>query len=509
MENCLNLIKDIESLYPTNDIFIIGKGPSIDLINQKIFEKSLVIAINDSDRIYPADITIFYSNWVKKSIENEGINSSLYISSTDFQASKFSNIAKSIRRPHISLNNDNADLMIQRLLGNEIIIEDVLFLTALQIARQIALLRNTAQNVYMVGFDFSGSDGQSAKIDKSYENVNENTRNLIIGIQENYFLNALYMLKNSEINIFHVGQRSYSRINNVELEEKFLGSRISKKNNWNVKIVAELTTNHFGDRQRLAKLVRSAKAAGADFVKVQARNVETFYSKEELSSEYKSPFGNTFRAYRNQLELSKDDFLYLDNLCENLNIKWFASALDQISYEFLVNTNCYAIKLPSTISDHKEYLSHVADNCKKPIVISTGMTESSYEDWVIEKFGKTKELFLLQCSSAYPTPLEACNIAVIKHYENVSIKYPNIIPGYSSHDDGWFGSCLAVAAGAKMIEKHIKLGTTDWAHFDAVALDIRTNEFANYVSKIREAELILGNQSKQINKYENHKYKVR
>ena len=69
-----------------------------------------------SDRIYPADITIFYSNWVIKSIENEGINSSLYISSTDFQASKFSNIAKSIRRPHISLNNDNADLMIQRLL---------------------------------------------------------------------------------------------------------------------------------------------------------------------------------------------------------------------------------------------------------------------------------------------------------------------------------------------------------------------------------------------------------
>ena len=47
MENCLNLIKDIVSLYPTNDIFIIGKDPSIDLINQKIFEKSLVIAIND------------------------------------------------------------------------------------------------------------------------------------------------------------------------------------------------------------------------------------------------------------------------------------------------------------------------------------------------------------------------------------------------------------------------------------------------------------------------------
>ena len=113
--------------------------------------------------------------------------------------------------------------------------------------------------------------------------------------------------------------------------------------------VAELTTNHFGDMQRLSTLVRSAKASGADFVKVQARNVETFYSQKELSLEYKSPFGKTFRDYRNQLELSKDNFKYLDDLCRSLNIKWFASALDKVSYEFLMTTNCYAIKLPSTI----------------------------------------------------------------------------------------------------------------------------------------------------------------
>ena len=97
MEHCLNLIKDIVSAYPTNDIFIIGKGPSIDLINQEVFEKSLVIAINDSDRIHPADITIFNSDWVKNSIENEGINSSLYISSTDFDSSIYSDVAKSIK----------------------------------------------------------------------------------------------------------------------------------------------------------------------------------------------------------------------------------------------------------------------------------------------------------------------------------------------------------------------------------------------------------------------------
>ena len=98
-------------------------------------------------------------------------------------------------------------------------------------------------------------------------------------------------------------------MNSFELEEKFLGSNLKRKTNWDVKIVAELTTNHFGDRDRLTKLVRLAKGAGADFVKVQARNVGDFYTKR-LSAKYFSPFGTTFRDYRNQLELSQED-IYL------------------------------------------------------------------------------------------------------------------------------------------------------------------------------------------------------
>ena len=506
MEECLSRIKDIASTYQTNEIFILGKGPSIDFIDQEVFKNSLVITLNDAERIYPSEISIFHGEWVKKSIANEGINSSLYITSTDFDASNFSKISTSIRRPYIALNNDNGDLMIQRLLGDEIIIEDILFLTALQITRQIALLKKVKQKVFMVGFDFSPLDGQSKKIDISYENVFEDTRNLIIGMQENYFLNALYAYENSEIDIFHIGERSYSRMNKQELEDKFIGQNHKNKRNWSVEIVAELTTNHFGDRQRLTQLVRSAKAAGADFVKVQARDVETFYSQEELNAKYKSPFGETFRDYRKQLELSNDDFQYLDALCKKLNINWFASALDKISYEFLVDTNCCAIKLPSTISGHKDYLLYVANNCQKPIVISTGMTDISYEKWVLKNFGNCQKLYLLQCSSAYPTPMGACNVSVVKHYEEISKEYHNIIPGYSSHDDGWFGSTLAVASGAKMIEKHVKIGVTEWAHFDAIALDLSTNAFINYVEKIRESEIILGSKIKQINDFEHHKY---
>ena len=82
---------------------------------------------------------------------------------------------------------------------------------------------------------------------------------------------------------------------------------------------------------------------------------------------------------------------------------------------------------------------------------------------------------------------------------------PNIIPGYSSHDIGFMGSMGAVFSGARMIEKHIKLGNSDFAHFDETALDVNL-EFPDFVEKIRAAELIYGEGEKVILDCEHHKY---
>ena len=502
MGNFSTQIKDIVSTYGTDTIFILGKGPSADEIPVEVFAGSLVIGINDAERIYPADISIFYEDWVMRALHETGPRARLYLTSAELKAPN----AQVVQLPHLPLTQENSDLMVQRLLSDDIVIEDVLFMTALQVARTAARIKGRPQAVYMVGFDFRADLGTAHALGRHFETGTESQRRLKIEMQENFLLNALYMLDDSELNVIHVGQRPYSRITSNELKRRFLPDQEKQGRQWNVLVVAELTTNHFGDRGRLERLVRASKAAGADYVKVQKRDVESFYTKAQLDSPYKSPFGDTFRDYRNQLELSDDDFGFLDGLCKKLGIKWFASALDEISYHPLVDLDSEMIKLPSTISERKDYLTAVAKTCTRPIVLSTGMTDTTYEKWVLETFSKSEQLYLLQCNSAYPTPADECNVGVVRHYDRLSKKNPWIVPGYSSHDEGWFGSALSVAAGARMIEKHVKLGSTEWAHFDAVALDLTRSEFKEYVTKIREAEVIVGVEEKDVQASEHHTY---
>ena len=114
----------------------------------------------------------------------------------------------------------------------------------------------------------------------------------------------------------------------------------------------------------------------------------------------------------------------------------------------------------------------------------------------------------MHCVSSYPTiPLDA-NLAVIKNIQNLSLKYKNIVPGYSSHDLTKTAAAMSIALGAGIVEKHIKVNTNKWAHFDETALDVNY-EFPSWVQYLRSAEVILGNEKKEIQKSEHHKYSFR
>ena len=139
--------------------------------------------------------------------------------------------------------------------------------------------------------------------------------------------------------------------------------------------------------------------------------------------------------------------------CRENEIIWSSSILDLESYNYMLKYDPYLIKLPSTISNHRNFLKKVASQTKIDIVVSTGYTDKEYENFILENFKTVENLFLLQCVSSYPAPPESCQISVIRHYSRLrNLNHNNIVPGYSSHDVGSLASQLAVAAGAKMIE---------------------------------------------------------
>jgi len=496
-----------------NDIVIIGKGPSIDKIDLSLIGDCIVINVNDSELIHIGDIAVFHHDWVIESIGEDRFKCKLYV--TDRTAPEYTS---QIHAEYISNNPESSDFLINRFFSDKIYIEHSIVVSALRIANEIALLAGSKKNVYLLGFDFTRKDGYTTKISSAYSHDNPKYQERVISSQERSLEQIMSRKDDLSINIKHVGDKGYSLYSASSFNQIFLqrcsgsikaGDQFPAKDSSvlnKVKIVAEITTNHFGDMDRLETMVVYAKEAGADFVKFQKRDVESFYSSEQLEAAYESPFGDTFRDYRHGIELNKDQFLFVDSLCKRIGIKWFVSVLDIASYEFMLQFNPNIIKLPSTISEHRGFLEKVAKEYTGDVVISTGYTDETYEKFIISNFTKARSLYLLQCTSSYPTPDKHAHIGIVRHYYNLSKQYSKVIPGYSSHDVGSLCSMMAVAAGARMLEKHVKLGYVPWSHFDEVAVDLENGEFSRFIQDVRDSEEIVGDERKKVHLSEHHKY---
>ena len=130
------------------------------------------------------------------------------------------------------------------------------------------------------------------------------------------------------------------------------------------------------------------------------------------------------------------------------------------------------------------------------------MTNQKYLNFILNTF-KNKKIVLMHAISSYPTHFTDINLGILKNYVKYNEKNKNIIPGYSSHDIGEIGSMLAVACGAKVIEKHVKIGTTDWMHYDDTAVDAKL-EFRTFINCLNKVYASIGSSDKKVYKFENH-----
>jgi N-acetylneuraminate synthase len=511
MEKFLIHVSDILSKFDKNSVIhVLGNGTSkLEALNKRDSQLDLFIQINTALPNLKNLFVIATRQELLLSLEDTS-QDSIIVAPKPFQAN-----FNFVRIP-ISESAHLEGLLLENHLPTFRF--DFVLITILEILQFCANQCDAQINVNLAGFDMMTETSNLNKHHQDYlEAFLNSQKNLYKLLTKNkkFFPNLTLEFENSITSI--IQDTSLSK--HAKLPPKMNIEKLNKINNSMLAdalivkakkepvIIAELTNNHLGDTSRLIEMVDLCISQGADVIKIQKREPDYFYTKSELNSSYSSPFGDTLGEYRNGVELSLDQIKYLHNYCVQKHIPWFSSVLDLPSYNKLNTFNLFAMKIPSTISQHRNFISTISKSKTKMILVSTGATTMDYVNWIINLF-ESKHLVLMQCTSSYPCESSDCNIKVIDELENLLIKNRvNATLGYSSHDMGELASQLALALGAKIFEKHIKLGSIPWVHFDSVALDLKKLELAKYVEALKIAKNTLGSGVKTILPTEHHKYK--
>jgi len=223
-----------------------------------------------------------------------------------------------------------------------------------------------------------------------------------------------------------------------------------------VYIIAEMSANHGQNLEQAKALVRAAKEAGADAIKLQT------YRADTLTMDCKLPHFEATGPWQGQYlyDLYEGAYMPWDfhapliQLANEIGITIFSSPFDDSAVDLLESFDSPAYKIASPeLIDH-ELIRKVAAT-GKPMIMSTGgatLAEITDAVQVAEQAG-VKELCVLKCTSTYPAPAESINLATIPHLAD-SFKCP---VGLSDHTLGNDVPIASVAFGAHVIEKHFVL----------------------------------------------------
>jgi sialic acid synthase SpsE len=256
-----------------------------------------------------------------------------------------------------------------------------------------------------------------------------------------------------------------------------------------VLVVAEIGNNHEGDLGVASELVDLAAEAGADAVKFQTFRTEQFVSRDDPER----------FARLERFELSPDGFAALADRARSRGLIFISTPLDLESagvLEPLVD----AFKIASGDNSFWPLIERVAST-SKPLIVSTGLSGVEEVARLVafvagarERHGLQGELAILHCVSSYPVaPAEA----QLRAIEVLRERFADCTVGYSDHTEGIAAGPLAVALGARIVEKHFTLDR-NFSDFRDHRLSVDPAGMRELVSRIRAAETLLGERAKRV-----------
>lgn len=242
-----------------------------------------------------------------------------------------------------------------------------------------------------------------------------------------------------------------------------------------VAVVAEIGNNHEGDLPTAHALVAAAADAGCDAVKLQALTAASLVGPGDAARTAQ------LRGY----ELGVEGYRAL---CRDARARGLAVGVTPLALGMVdaLRGEVDFWKVASGDNDHLPLLRRLTRE-SAPVVMSAGASDLAGLRRALDALEGAGGVCVLHCVAAYPVPVEAAELAAIPALAGAL----GVTVGYSDHTLGVEAAPLAVALGARMIEKHITLdrGRTS---FRDHALSADPAGMADLVDRVRRAEAMMG-----------------
>lgn len=267
-----------------------------------------------------------------------------------------------------------------------------------------------------------------------------------------------------------------------------------------VYVIAEMSANHAGKIENAFRIIEEAAKAGADCVKIQTYTADTLTI--DCDDEAYRLKGGLWDGY-NYYQLYKEAYTpwewqaALKEKCEAVGVDFLSTPFDRTAVDFLEGLGVEFYKIASFELVDIPLIEYTASK-GKPMIMSCGMAgvEEIEEALAACRRQGNDQVVLLKCCSQYPARYEDMNVSVI-----ADMRQRFGVPvGLSDHSMGSLAPVVAVALGAKVIEKHVCI-SREIENPDA-AFSMELGEFADMVTDVRNACIIRGRATYELTEHE-------
>lgn len=220
-----------------------------------------------------------------------------------------------------------------------------------------------------------------------------------------------------------------------------------------IEIIAECGINHQGDMELANAMILWAKRYGADTAKFQYYDPEAILDPEHPVLK---PWWDTILKTR----LTPENIVFLKETCDKVGIRFLCSVFDHADVSLFEEIGMERYKIASR-SIYDWQLAEAIASTGKPVLVSWGHYEKSKGSpriWRTPGSGLVKK-YNLYCVSNYPALL-----ADLEFFDEDrvtgrtwSIFDAGRFCGFSDHTQGLAAAAIAMAHGARIIEKHFTL----------------------------------------------------